>query len=244
MSEKLTERITELEIKLYGIERNLEAALDSAPMYRNRSKEIGKLVVALGKAKLEYGDREEVKAGIKIKYATFETILDAVEPALERHGLLLHQGTSVDGDYTIIHTSITHSSDQWIASQIRIPSPRRIEEEIDETKEEKEYIDTIKGEKEFAASQTCHLRYAARTLLGIPSSEGNDSKDSTFLSTKTATTTLSSFRAGVIEKLLIGLPDVKERMLKKYNVTEIKDLLDSHYFSIKNAIELHKNQIT
>jgi hypothetical protein len=61
----------------------------------------------------------------KSKYSTLSSVLGAILPALNRHGLSLMQHPTFDGDLVSLTTVVTHSSGQWMRSTMSMPIGKR-----------------------------------------------------------------------------------------------------------------------
>jgi hypothetical protein len=96
-----------------------------------RSPQIGKLVAARAKAtasiksivKARTAKVESRKDGgrsYSYSYADLADVLDAVADALAEHELVLLQTTQARAGGVFLVTTLMHSSDQWIASEIRL----------------------------------------------------------------------------------------------------------------------------
>lgn len=84
------------------------------------SPEIDKLVPALHKAKAEFGavTKDSFNPHFKSKYADLGGVLEAVEPALHKHDLVIVQPTlTTDDGKHRVQTILFHTSGQWMASE-------------------------------------------------------------------------------------------------------------------------------
>lgn len=84
----------------------------------NTSSEINEISAALAKAQAEIQNpaKDHVNPHFKNNYADLTAGLNAVRPALSKHGLAVIQATQMDGDLLSLETRIVHASGQWIAS--------------------------------------------------------------------------------------------------------------------------------
>lgn len=84
------------------------------------SPEIIDLIPALHRAKAEFAavTKDAFNPHFRSKYADLGAVLDAVEPALQKHGLMIVQPTLVteDGRHRV-QTILFHVSGQWMASE-------------------------------------------------------------------------------------------------------------------------------
>lgn len=90
-----------------------------------QSENIGKIAAALTEAQKKFttaakdGDNPHFRS----HYATIESVLDAVVPALNAQGIAVIQRPAAD-DYqgACLETMLVHNSGEWISSLIKIPS--------------------------------------------------------------------------------------------------------------------------
>lgn len=64
---------------------------------------------ALCAAQADFTAPKRDKAGARSKYAPLDSVMDAVRPVLNRHGLVLSQPTHVEGETLYVETRITHA---------------------------------------------------------------------------------------------------------------------------------------
>jgi hypothetical protein len=129
-----------------------------------RSPLIGKLVAARAKA------TASIKAIIKDKTAKVPTkdgrsysyayvdlagVLDAVSDALAEQELVIVQTTQVRATGTYLLTSLLHSSEQWLASELRLNA-------------------TSAGPQAFGSELTYLRRYATLGILGLAPEDDDD----------------------------------------------------------------------
>jgi hypothetical protein len=129
-----------------------------------RSAHVGKLVAARAKAtagiKTIIKDKTATvptKTGgtYKYAYADLADVLDAVADALAEHELVLLQVTQARASGTFLVTTLLHSSDQWMASEIR--------------------LNAIGNGPQVHGSEMTYLRrYQALAVLGIAPEQDDD----------------------------------------------------------------------
>lgn len=99
---------------------------------------------------------------MKSHYATLDNVLQAAIPVLNKHGLSLMQLPSVNEGLISVTTILMHSSGQWIAETIGLP-----------TSEERG-----KSLAQLAGSIITYLRrYALSSFLGIAAEEDDDGNE-------------------------------------------------------------------
>lgn len=87
------------------------------------SDEIEKIAAALAKAQdgLRNAHRDRQNPHLRNKYATLESVLEAVRPALAAAEVSILQGLGRDDNEIIVTTRLLHSSGQWIESVLSMP---------------------------------------------------------------------------------------------------------------------------
>jgi hypothetical protein len=83
---------------------------------------------AFAKAQSEMGTAayDAKNPHFKSPYSTLSSVLGAILPALNRHGLALMQHPSFpDGDHVSVTTVIAHESEQWMSSTMSMPLGKR-----------------------------------------------------------------------------------------------------------------------
>ena len=87
------------------------------------SQELDKLAQALAQAQAEIkpAQMNATNPFLKNKYADLGSVIDAVKPAMIKHGLAVTQLPSGDGETISITTMLLHTSGQFIRSTISLP---------------------------------------------------------------------------------------------------------------------------
>lgn len=127
-----------------------------------QSEHIGQLATALALAQtsltLPKKNRtvkvKSDKGNYEFEYTTLDTMIEHVRDILTTNGLWFVQTTEVIEGGNILRTMLTHSSGEWIAGTMRIPSAARMQET--------------------GSALTYLRRYALAALLGIASEEDDD----------------------------------------------------------------------
>lgn len=114
------------------------------------------LILALIKAKAEFSPihKDRVNPHFKHKYATLDAVLDAVTPALGKHGLAVIQTTALVDGKTVLQTHLYHSSSECITSIYPLPE--------------------ISDSQKFGAALTYARRYALCAILCVTADEDDD----------------------------------------------------------------------
>lgn len=127
----------------------------------NRSDTLGALAAALSAAQAELrpAAMNATNPFLKSKYADLGSVIDAARPVLAKNGLSYSQLPIGDGQTIGVETILMHSSGEWVASQISLP-----------TMEERG-----KSAAQVAGSIITYLRrYALAAALGIYADEDGD----------------------------------------------------------------------
>lgn len=132
-----------------------------------RSPMIGQLVAARAKATSEIKKVVKDKTadipnknggrGFAYSYADLAGVMEAVDDALAAQEMALFQTLQERGNRTVLVTTLAHSSDQWIASEVSVSSPTA-------------------GPQVFGSSLTYMRRYSALAILGIAPDTDDDGK--------------------------------------------------------------------
>jgi len=84
----------------------------------NTSEQINEIAAALAKAQAEIENPTFNKTNphFKSQYADLASVLNAVRPALSKHGIAIMQMSGMEEAGVVLYTRLTHSSGQWIQS--------------------------------------------------------------------------------------------------------------------------------
>jgi hypothetical protein len=130
----------------------------------NKSETIKEIASALWKA------QSEIKAAVKdstnphfrSKYADLGSVVDAVKPALSKHGITFLQGIHDAVDGVAVETMLLHTSGEWISSTMRIPAVKQ-------------------DAQGYGSAITYGRRYGLQSMCGVPAEDddGNAATAST-----------------------------------------------------------------
>ena len=123
------------------------------------SPEIGDLVGALAKARIEMKNPEKTGKGNRGQYADLPTVVEAITPALSKHGLVAMQPTQVvEGDHYLV-TILAHQSGQWMRGYCELYGD-----------------ESNKGSRDQAlgSSMTYMRRYCLSAMVGVAGADDND----------------------------------------------------------------------
>lgn len=129
------------------------------------SDKIQNITTALIQAQTELNNPNKNTEGYGYKYADLSSILDQVKPILQKHGLMISQPCSDDGNGKVgVTTILAHSSGEFIADTLRLPIPE---------------MKGANATQAAGAAITYARRYALSSILNIAADEDTDasSKD-------------------------------------------------------------------
>lgn len=91
------------------------------------SDEIAEIAKALPKAQAAMGEvfKTANNPAFKSKYADLASVVDAVVPALNKHGISMLQPSSFDGDRVHVATMFLHESGQWMRCTMSVLVTKR-----------------------------------------------------------------------------------------------------------------------
>lgn len=142
------------------------------------SASITALAPALVKAQgdIKAVGKDSVNPAFRSKYASLDTIMDAVRPLLYSHGLALIQGvTTPDRDEAghlaciTVDTTIVHTSGEWITTSVVIPVGT-----IPVKNKDGDVIDALPTAQTAGSAVTYGRRYGVSALLAITTDEDDD----------------------------------------------------------------------
>lgn len=142
----------------------------------SRSESITTLMGALSKAQDEFPPikRDTINPHFHSKYATLDGVIDALQPTLRAHGLMIIQPAVSDpvNGYTGVTTILFHTSGEFLAETLLLPNA------------------APGGDKGGAQSATGAVTYARRTgylsILGVSAADDDDGNTAAGGTTKTA----------------------------------------------------------
>ena len=148
----------------------------------------------------------------KSKYSTYETIMKACQPLLNKHGLVVSHYTFIENEKEYIKTVVCSLENEKIESTSPvIPSRTDIQS---------------KG-----AYFTYMKRYHVIMLLGIPIYDENDDDGEALMNG-----IISENQYKQLEVLLKGHPELKDRVLRGYEITGLKLLPRAKFEQCKKGI--------
>jgi hypothetical protein len=137
--------------------------------FMDRSEHIGELVAALAKAQGEFGSalKDSDNPYYNSKYADLSSVINAVRPALSKHGIALVQTSEADLErQTASVTTSLHCGEQWISCTAEAPAIGKGRKAPDEPAALTRFdVQTI------GAVWTYLRRYTLQGLVGVPAED-------------------------------------------------------------------------
>lgn len=118
------------------------------------SESLKEIAPALTKAQAEIQSaiKDKTNPAFRSKYADLSSVIDAVKPALNKHGISFLQGFGESSDGVCVETMLLHVSGEWISTAVSIP--------------------VVKHDAQGTGSAiTYGKRYTLQSLCGVPSED-------------------------------------------------------------------------
>jgi hypothetical protein len=187
------------------------------------------IAVALCKAKLAFTPiiKDRTNPHFKNKYATLDSVLDSITPALCENGLVLIQPTEVVEGVTYLKTILIHSSGETLESSIALPS--------------------VTDPQKLGAILTYYRRYGVCGLLAITADEDSDGNGTASNSNggyKVQPSNPSQQRVEKFKALIAqrGFSDevAKDLVLNNFN-SRITEMSDADFDKLIAIVKHHEN---
>lgn len=95
------------------------------------SEKIDKIITALVAATLEMTAPNKSQTGNRGAYSNLEDYLNCSKKTLANHGIFLHQHPRYEGKNRIMHSTLMHTSGQWLDSTDLVnPDPKLVDKSI------------------------------------------------------------------------------------------------------------------
>lgn len=199
------------------------------------SHNIGKLSEALSKAQAEmqHAIKDSTNPHFKSSYADLASVLDAIRPALTKHGLCITQTMKTEAGTHFLVTTLMHTSGEFIEGSI----PLLIEK------------NNMQG---MGSAITYARRYGLAAMVGIHQADDdgneassgnritNDKNEGSKAGSSFRGKGLSDKQAAWLKKLLseAGLGKEEQEALKrKYGVTSFMDLSNDGFNGVKDYLQ-------
>jgi hypothetical protein len=120
----------------------------------NKSETIKEIASALWKAQSEIKSavKDSTNPHFRSKYADLSSVVDAVKPALSKHGITFLQGIHDAVDGVAVETMLLHTSGEWISSTMRIPAVKQ-------------------DAQGYGSAITYGRRYGLQSMCGVPAED-------------------------------------------------------------------------
>jgi hypothetical protein len=120
----------------------------------NKSETIKEIASALWKAQSEIraAVKDSTNPHFRSKYADLSSVVDAVKPALSKHGITFLQGIHDAVDGVAVETMLLHTSGEWISSTMRIPAVKQ-------------------DAQGYGSAITYGRRYGLQSMCGVPAED-------------------------------------------------------------------------
>lgn len=155
------------------------------------SESIANIAAALvaAQADIKAVGKDSVNPHFKSKFASLDSIIDMVRPALSKHGLAIVQGATLPESHDgvligfTVETMLVHKSGEWITNGAVLPM--------------------VKADPQGAgAAMTYGRRYSLAALLSISTDEDDDGNHASTPTTRAAKSSASTNQGNPSEKLM------------------------------------------
>lgn len=215
---EITKKIEELKSFIKGL--NFEK-----PRFEYSSELVNELAGAFAKARLSFEKIGANKKSYDKSFADFPYVISKVNDALASNGLSFYQYTTIEDDSScMLVTKLIHSSGQWICSRSRL-----ILSDTDKNNDR-----TLQINK----------RMQALALLGVwpledvLDDDGDQEMENKITkgmfsgveaSSKKSKDTLTKEQYEMVLEELKGWPEVAKGIMKRYDITTLKDMPKEHF---------------
>ena len=191
-----------------------------------RSDSLSEFAPAFIKAQSEFTNVGKNRDG-RFKYADLDAIMKMAMPILSKNGFFVSHATQFDFESgkTVLITTVTHSSDQWIRSvaPIELSSDAR---EI---------------QQEFGKAKSYQERYAIKSLLGITVADDPMDNDGDHQKSYQTSTyhddKITDKQVRLLKAKTIGKPEIRQAIFKKFGITSFEELDKRNVNPIIDIIE-------
>lgn len=200
-----------------------------------QSEQINELAGALAKAQgtMKSASKDGLNPHFKSKYATLDSIWEAIKEPLSQNGLSISQLISQESDTTVMTTLLMHSSGQWIRSTVPViagkPTPQAL-----------------------GSSISYMRRYSLAAIVGVTVGDDDDASEAQshyssppqrhYQATleQASVEYMSEAQKEQIESLLIDDQQIYNNLLSAYKVKDLMQIPAKHYDSIIRNIKTKK----
>jgi len=211
--------LLELKKEIKDLKQFISELSFESPRFEYTSEHINELAGAFAKARLGFEKIGANKKSFDKSFADFPYIISKVNDALASNGLAFYQYTTIEDDSScMLVTSLIHSSGQFINSRVRLI-----------------LSDT---DKNIDRTLQINKRMQALALLGIwpledTLDDGGDAEYEakiigemvgTEVSTKKSKSVITKEQYDMLIKELEGEPEIAKMIMKRYDITVLKDM--------------------
>lgn len=193
--------------------------------YKLRSDSLSEFAPAFIKAQGEFSTVAKNRKG-RFDYADIDALLSMALPIVTKHGFFISHATMYDKDAqkTLLHTTITHYSDQWIKSIAPLDMAQ----------------DSREIQQEFGKAKSYQARYAIKDLLCISVTDDQNDDDGDYQ--QQAPDTISDKQVALLRARTFGNEKLREAIFKKYNVTAFDHIKKRDVNDIIKVIDALNNK--
>jgi len=200
-----------------------------------QSENINELAGALSKAQgtMKSASKDGMNPHFKSKYATLDSIWEAIKEPLSQNGLSISQLISQEADTTVMTTLLMHSSGQWIKSTVPViagkPTPQAL-----------------------GSSISYMRRYSLAAIVGVTVGDDDDANEAQkhyYTATKkhyqapvekASVDYISEEQKAEIEALLSDDTQLYSNLLSAYKVSDLTEIPSRYFESIVRNIKTKK----
>ena len=177
------------------------------------SDNISAIADALAKAQgeIQNPNFNKVNPHFKSKYADLSSVLNAVRPALSKHGIALMQMTGLEDSGVVLYTRLTHSSGEWIESIYPVSASSK--------------------HQEIAAALTYAKRLSLSAIAGVSGEEDDDGNEAN--RTPVSVTAAPKPKPETSKLTEEGSKEIMDRILAE--LKECKSKEDLQAWAVKNS---------
>ncbi len=195
------------------------------PRFEYSSELINELAGAFAKARLSFEKIGANKKSYDKSFADFPYIINQVNDALAGNGLSFYQYTTIEDDSScMLVTKLIHSSGQWICSRSRL-----ILSDTDKNNDR-----TLQINKRMQALALLGI-WPMEDLLDDDGDQEMEAKITKGMfagveaSSKKSKETLTKEQYEMVLEELKGWPEVAKMIMKRYDITTLKDMPKEHF---------------
>jgi hypothetical protein len=192
----------------------------------NQSEQINELASALAKAQgiIQSASKDGLNPHFKNRYATLDSIWEAIRDPLSKNGLAVTQSMISEGDMLYLTTTLMHSSGQWIKSTMPL-------------------INNKATPQALGSACTYMRRYSLAAIVGATSGDDDDANEAEKHAKKQDSETVTFEQAEMIEAN-IPTEDAKyrESLLKYFRIGTFTELSKKDFEKCMKSVLKRKTE--